>query len=428
MSDVQFFEQQGFTHDEALLEARRCLNCKHHPCVDGCVAHMNIPEMIQSFLRGNGEEAKEISTSFNAFSEICGRVCYQEIQCQGSCVYNKLGKPIQIGKLERYISDTYQNPIHIDTLAHGHIAIVGSGPAGLACAYDCAQAGLKVTVYDKNEAIGGVLRTGIPAYRLPKQILDRRIEDLRKLGVEFRLNEKVGQDLNYKKLMSKYDALLIAVGSPENNMLKVAGSDHPQVISWEYFLKIVNEGAEAFEATFSQVKDILVIGGGNVAMDVCKSAALLQRHVDLIYRRTIPMMPARPIEVEELHNHGVVVHELRDPIKIIPLLNQLQVVCKITKLEISQENPRGIIVNDEGFESFLTDLFVMAIGSGNQRQTIKGLDMDEVNKILVNDQQATSVPFVYAAGDAVTGPKTVVHALSSGKRAAKAIIAALAHE
>lgn len=428
MNDSLFHENQGYTYEEAVLEARRCLNCKHQPCVDGCVAHMNIPGMIQAFLRGDGEDAKGISSSFNDFSEICGRVCYQEIQCQGSCVYNKLGKPIQIGKLERFISDTYELPLKPEAKAQGHIAIIGSGPAGLACAFDCAKAGLKVSVYDKNDDIGGVLRYGIPAYRLPKKILDRRIKELTKLGVKFHLNESINDGKRYEALLFKYDALLIAVGSPEINSIKAEGSDHPLVIGWDAFLKIVNQGADAFEAAYSDAKNILVIGGGNVAMDVAKSAALMNRKVDLIYRRTIPMMPARKLEIDDILEHKVLIHELRDPIKVSANGNQLDVVCRITKLEVSEENPRGIIVDDEGFETFKTDLFVLAIGSGNQAQAMLGLAMDDSNKILVNEIQETSVPFVYAAGDAVTGPKTVVHALSSGKRAAKAIIAALSHE
>jgi glutamate synthase (NADPH/NADH) small chain len=428
MSDLHFPEITGFNHEDAVIEARRCLNCKHKPCVDGCVAHMNIPGMIQAFLTGNGEEAKEISSSFNDFSEICGRVCYQEIQCQGSCVFNKLGKPIQIGKLERYISDTYQNKPSIQALAQGTVAIIGSGPAGLACAYDCAKAGLKVTVFDKNEDIGGVLRYGIPSYRLPNEVLDRRINELKSLGVSFILNEEIGKSIVYENILFKYDALMIGVGSSEINMTKAEGYDHPKVVTWDIFLENVNKGKDQFETAYSSVRSILVVGGGNVAMDVAKSAALMNRKVDLIYRRTIPMMPARHIEVDDIIDNKVVIHELRDPIKIFPIHNQLEVLCKKTKLVKLEENTRGTIVDDEGFENFRTDLLVLAIGSGNQEQLINGLVMDEMNRIVVNDQQESSVPFVYAAGDAVTGPKTVVHALSSGKRAAKAIIAALTHE
>jgi len=258
--------------------------------------------------------------------------------------------------------------------------------------------------------------------------LDRRIKELTKLGVKFHLNESINDAKRYEALLFKYDALLIAVGSPEINSIKAEGSEHPMVIGWDAFLKTVNTGSEAFELAYGDVKNILVIGGGNVAMDVAKSAALMNRKVDLIYRRTIPMMPARKLEIEDILEHKVVIHELRDPIKVSANGNQLDVVCKITKLEVSEENPRGIIVDDEGFETFKTDLFILAIGSGNQSQAVLGLAMDDTNKILVNEIQETSVPFVYAAGDAVTGPKTVVHALSSGKRAAKAIIAALSHE
>ncbi len=428
MNDNQFPEYQGFNDEDAVIEARRCLNCKHHPCVDGCVAHMDIPGMIQAFLHNDGETAKAISSSFNDFSEICGRVCYQEIQCEGSCVYAKLNKPIQIGKLERYISDTYTLTLEKQNLAKGRVAIIGSGPTGLAAAYDCAKAGLQVTVYDKNDTTGGVLRKGIPTYRLPKKVLDRRIDQLIQLGVEFSLNEPITTKDHYSTLRAQFDAIVIAVGSPEINRIQVEGADLSQVIKWDEFLEIVNQGKSSFESHYGSVKRILVIGGGNVAMDVAKSAALMNRKVELIYRRTIPMMPARHVEVDDIIENKVIIHELRDPIKIIEMNHQLEVICKKTKLLISDENPRGIIVDDVGFEHFRTDLFILAIGSSNQTQAIEGLAMDETNKILVDENQATSVACVYAAGDAVTGPKTVVHALASGKRAAKAIIAALAHE
>jgi glutamate synthase (NADPH/NADH) small chain len=428
MNDKHFPELTGFSHEEAVIEARRCLNCKHKPCVDGCIAHMNIPGMIQAFLTGNGNEAKEIASSYNDFSEICGRVCYQEIQCQGTCVFNKLGKPIQIGKLERYISDTYHVEASIKAIAQGSVAIIGSGPAGLACAYDCAKAGLKVTVFDKNEDIGGVLRYGIPSYRLPNAVLERRINELKTLGVTFILNENVGKSILYDNILFKYDALMIGVGSPEINIIKAEGSDHPKVITWDVFLENVNKGKDKFEEVYGNVRSTLVVGGGNVAMDVAKSAALMERKVDLIYRRTIPMMPARHIEVDDIIDNKVVIHELRDPIKIYPIHDQLEVICKITKLINIEGSGRGTIVDGEGFENFRTDLLVLAIGSANQEQLINGLLMDESNRIIVNDQQESSVPFVYAAGDAVTGPKTVVHALSSGKRAAQSIIAALTHE
>ena len=426
MSD-HFIEPAGYTHEEALAEAKRCLNCKHKPCVTGCVAHMEIPSMIQAFLNNDGSEARRISSSFNNFSEICGRVCYQDQQCQGSCVYAKLGKPIQIGKLERFINDTYELPPRETRSLNGTVAIIGSGPAGLSCAYDCAQAGLTVIIYERSDQPGGVLRYGIPEYRLPKLILDQRIDELKALNVEFRLNQRLGIDFTLESLHESADAVLLAVGASEINALRIPGSDLDQVIQWDTFLKTVNEGPAAFDARFGHVSRVLVVGGGNVAMDVCNAAAQWGKHVTLVYRRTQELMPARPVEVSEILQHGVELHPLRDPIAIQSVGNALEVTCKITQLIPSETDPRGDIVDAEGSQTYVADLVVLAIGSSVSPIRLEGLVLDAQNRIVIDQTQATSLPWLYAAGDAVTGPKTVVHALSAGKRAAKAICERLSH-
>jgi glutamate synthase (NADPH/NADH) small chain len=426
MSD-HFQEPSGYTYEEALAEAKRCLNCKHKPCVTGCVAHMEIPSMIQAFIQNDGSEARRISSSFNNFSEICGRVCYQDQQCQGSCVYAKLGKPIQIGKLERFINDTYALPIRPVPQLNGKVAIIGSGPAGLSCAYDCAQAGLDVTIYERSEQPGGVLRYGIPEYRLPKIILDQRLDELRDLNVKFNLNQRMGTDFSLESLRDQYHAVVLAVGASEINTVNIPGSQLPHVMQWDSFLKTVNDGPQAFDARFGDLSRVLVVGGGNVAMDVCNAAARWGKHVTLIYRRTKELMPARPIEVEDILNHGVDLQILRDPLRIDWDGAALQVTCRITKLIPSETDPRGEIVNDDGTQIYSTDLVVLAIGSSVSPITFDGLTVDAQQRIVTDEHQATSLPWLYAVGDAVTGPKTVVHALSAGKRAAKAICERLAH-
>lgn len=422
-----FQEPSGYTYEEALVEAKRCLNCKHKPCVTGCVAHMEIPSMIQAFIQNDGSEARRISSSFNNFSEICGRVCYQDQQCQGSCVYAKLGKPIQIGKLERFINDTYDLPIQELPQLIGRVAIIGSGPAGLSCAYDCAKAGLNVTIYERSEQPGGVLRYGIPEYRLPKIILDQRIDELLELNVEFKVNQRLGTDFTLETLRDHYDAVLLAVGASQINTISIPGSDLPHVVEWDSFLRTVNEGPQAFDDRFGAIQRVLVVGGGNVAMDVCNAAALWGKRVTLVYRRTKELMPARPIEVEDILKHGVDLQTLRDPMEIRLAGSGLQVTCRITKLIPSEKDPRGEIVNDEGTQIYSTDLVVLAIGSSVSPIQLDGLNVDAQNRIVTDEYQATSLPWLFAAGDAVTGPKTVVHALSAGKRAAKAICERLAH-
>jgi glutamate synthase (NADPH/NADH) small chain len=421
-------EPSGFTYEEALAEAQRCLNCKHKPCVTGCVAHMEIPSMIQAFLNNDGSEARRISSSYNNFSEICGRVCYQDQQCQGSCVYAKLGKPIQIGKLERFINDTYELPKIEYPQLSGKVAIIGSGPAGLSCAYDCAQSGLHVTIFERSDQPGGVLRHGIPIYRLPKIILDQRIDELLALNVTFKLNRHLGLDFTLDSLRKHFDAVLLAVGAQEVNTVSIPGSELPQVIQWDTFLRTVNDGKAAFDSAYGATKRVLVVGGGNVAMDVCNAAARWGKSVTLVYRRTQELMPARPVEVEEVLAHGIDLQTLRDPIAILKNGETLDVLCKITQLVSSEEDPRGKIVDGVGSQTYETDLVVLAIGSSVTPIQLDGLTLDSSNKIVTDDQQRTSLSWLYAAGDAVTGPKTVVHALSAGKRAAKAICEALAHD
>ena len=423
-----FQEPSGYTYEEALAEAQRCLTCKHKPCVTGCVAHMEIPSMIQAFLNNDGSEARRISSSYNNFSEICGRVCYQDQQCQGSCVYAKLGKPIQIGKLERFINDTYDLPTIEYPQLSGKVAIIGSGPAGLSCAYDCAQSGLDVTIFERSDQPGGVLRHGIPIYRLPKIILDQRIAELLALNVTFKLNQHLGLDFTLESLHTHFDAVLLAVGAQEVNTVSIPGSELPQVIQWDAFLRTVNDGKAAFDAAYGSAQRVLVVGGGNVAMDVCNAAARWGKSVTLVYRRTRELMPARPVEVDEVLTHGIDLQPLRDPIAILKKGESLEVLCKITQLVASEEDPRGKIVDGVGTQTVAADLVVLAIGSSVTPIQLDGLILDASNKIVTDDQQRTSLSWLYAAGDAVTGPKTVVHALSAGKRAAKAICEALAHD
>jgi glutamate synthase (NADPH) small chain len=422
-----FNEPTGYTYDEALAEAKRCLNCQHKPCVTGCVAHMEIPSMIQAFINNDGSEARRISSSFNNFSEICGRVCYQDQQCQGSCVFAKVGRPIQIGKIERFINDTYELPFNDQPKIVGNVAIIGSGPAGLSCAYDCAKAGLKVTLYERSEQLGGVLRYGVPEYRLPKIVLDQRIAELKMLNVEFKMNQLLGRDFTLESLKEQTDAVVLAVGAGEINTVMIPGSDLPQVIQWDTFLRMVNEGPQAFDDRFGHVQRLLVVGGGNVAMDVCNAAARWGKHVTLVYRRTRELMPARVVEIEAILEHGVELQTLRDPIAIQATDESVQVTCKITRLIPSATDPRGEITDDIGTQVYSTDLVVLAIGSSVVPIELDGLVVDAQNRIVTNDDQTTSLPWLFAAGDVVSGPKTVVHALSAGKRAAKAICERLSH-
>ena len=418
-----FTETVGLSYEEAIKEAERCLNCKHKPCVDGCVAHMGIPSMIKAFLEGRGEEAKQIAESKNSFPEICGRVCYQDIQCEAKCVRMKMNAPVKIGLIERFIGDYYSSNKKIENENSINVAIIGSGPSGLSCALTLRQAGFNVTVFEKKSILGGVLKFGIPPYRLPNNVVDNRIEELMDLGVKFQVEENFGRTRDYMSLFNEgFDAMYLAMGASKQNFSKIEGSDHPKLIGWKQFLSILNIGEDSFHEHFKHIKRLCVVGGGNVAMDVSISAAKFGIETHLIYRRTIDLMPARKAEIEECLHLGVKVHELVDPIAVYDNEDQLHVKCKRTKLVKVDEFDRGTIVDDEGFFELDCDLMVMAIGSSVKRLNFDGLALDSQGCIIVNEQYETNIDRVYAAGDIVSGTKTVIHALSAGKLAAQSII------
>lgn len=418
-----YTETVGLSYEEAVKEAERCLNCKHKPCVDGCVAHMEIPSMIKAFLEGRGEEAKQIAESKNSFPEICGRVCYQDIQCEAKCVRMKMNAPVKIGLIERFIGDHYNSTKTITSINSVNVAVIGSGPSGLSCASTLRQAGFNVTVFEKKSILGGVLKFGIPPYRLPNQVVDNRIQELMNLGVRFEIEENFGRTRDYMSLLNEgFDAMYLAMGASKQNFSKIEGSDNPKVIGWKQFLSILNIGNESFNEHFRHIKRLCVVGGGNVAMDVAISAKKFGIDTHLLYRRSIDLMPARKAEVEECLHLGVNVHELVDPISVHDQANDLHVKCKRTKLVKLNDLDRGTIVDAEGFFELDCDLMVMAIGSSVKKLNFDGLALDSQGRIIVDDQFQTNIDRVYAAGDVVSGTKTVIHALSAGKMAAQSII------
>lgn len=418
-----YSEAIGLSYEEAIKEAERCLNCRHKPCVEGCVAHMEIPSMIIAFLEGRGEDAKRIAESKNSFPEICGRVCYQDIQCEAKCVRMKMNAPVKIGLIERYIGDHYKTENIKKPSNNKKIAIIGSGPSGLSCAMTLRQAGFEVTVFEKKSILGGVLKFGIPPYRLPNNVVDNRIEQLLEMGVQFKIEENFGRTRDYMSLLSEgFDAMYLAMGASKQNFSKIEGSEHSKLIGWKQFLSILNIGEESFHEHFKHIKRLCVVGGGNVAMDVVISAAKFGIETHLIYRRTIDLMPARKAEVDECIHLGVIIHELSDPIEVFDYENNLRVKCKKTKLVKVDEYDRGTIVDDEGIFELDCDLMVMAIGSSIKKLNFDGLALDTQGRIIVDEYFQTNIDRVYAAGDIVSGTKTVIHALSAGKQAAENII------
>lgn len=419
-------DERTLTFKETMLEAKRCLQCKHQPCVDGCVAHMNIPEMIRLFLAGEGAKARQIAVSGDCFPQICGRVCYQEIQCELKCVRNKTNQPVKIGQIERFIGDTYPSqlaPIIMPYL--GKVAVIGSGPAGLAVTHDLLCANIKVDVYEKKDYFGGVLRYGIPQFRLPNEIVLRQINDLETAGAIFLKDRNLSKTFKLADLFQQgYDAVFIGVGAAADNYMNIEGVRLPKVISWKKFMEIVNLYNEPRKhALFREVRSIVCIGGGNVAMDVVRTAKRIGMDAHLVYRRTIEQMPARTEEVQDALNEGVIFHALRDPIAVSQRDdNQTELRCSVTELKFDVENPRGVITKTQQTEVLLCDMVVMAIGSSVKSLHEEGLTTDDYHRIVVDETQKTSLENVYAGGDAVTGSLTVIHALKTGKIAAQSII------
>lgn len=425
-------DERTLTYDEAVIEARRCLQCIHKPCVDGCVAHMNIPEMIRLFLEGEGDKARQVAVSGDCFPQICGRVCYQEIQCELKCVRNKTFQPVKIGKIERFIGDIYANETKtIQAPYLGRVAVIGSGPAGLAVTHDLLKANVSVDVYEKKDYFGGVLRYGIPQFRLPNEIVLRQIKVLEDAGATFLKDRNLSKTFKLADLfLQGYDAVFIGIGAAADNYMNIEGVRLPKVISWKKFMEISNLYGEPMKhALFREVKSIACIGGGNVAMDVVRSAKRLGMDAHLVYRRDIAQMPARSEEIREARQEGVVFHPLRDPVAVSQRDDgQAELKCTITQLSFDENNPRGMITSTRETEILVCDMVVMAIGSSVKSLHEEGLTTDDYHRIVVDEKQKTSLDKVYAGGDAVTGSLTVIHALKTGKIAAQSIIAQISNQ
>jgi glutamate synthase (NADPH/NADH) small chain len=342
------------------------------------------------------------------------------------CVRNKTLQPVKIGRLERFIGDTYASQSKsIQPPYLGRVAVIGSGPAGLAVTHDLLAANVQVDVYEKKDYFGGVLRYGIPQFRLPNEIVLQQIKVLEEAGATFLKDQNLSKTFKLADLFHQgYDAVFIGVGAAADNYMNIEGVKLPKVISWKKFMEISNLYAEPMKhALFREVKSIACIGGGNVAMDVVRSARRLGMAAHLVYRRDIAQMPARTEEVKEAQEEGVLFHPLRDPVAVAQRDDgQAELKCTITQLRIDEDNPRGVITSTQATEILLCDMVVMAIGSSVRSLHEEGLTTDDYHRIVVDAKHKTSLDKVYAGGDAVTGSLTVIHALKTGKIAAESII------
>lgn len=427
----------GYSPDEAMREAQRCIQCKHPFCVEGCPVHVQIPQFIKLIAEGRFEDAAQKIKETNNLPAVCGRVCPQEEQCEARCVLNRKGQSVAIGRLERFAAD-YQmkkgmrdpeRPIKIDK----KVAVIGSGPAGLTAAADLAKLGYDVTVFESFHELGGVLVYGIPEFRLPKALVKQEIEFLRRLGVKFVTNVIVGNTLTIDDLFDDgYQAVFIGTGAGLPKFMDIPGESLNGVYSANEYLTRVNlMKAYLFPKADTPIKKahkVAVVGGGNVAMDAARCALRLGAdEVHIVYRRSETEMPARAEEVHHAKEEGIIFDLLTNPIRIIGE-NGRVTGMECIKMELGEPDASGRRrpVPVKGSEFMMeVDAVIMALGTTPNpliAATTHGLDIQPWGGIIADEATgATSRPGVYAGGDAVTGAATVILAMGAGKKAAAAI-------
>ncbi len=427
----------GYTAETAIDEAKRCLHCKHKPCVTGCPVQIDIPAFIAKVAEGDFEAAYQIIAASSALPAVCGRVCPQESQCEGKCVRGVKGEPVAIGRLERFVAD-WHNQHSTEAAArpesNGHkVAVIGSGPSGLTCAGDLARMGYGVTVFEALHLAGGVLVYGIPEFRLPKAIVQKEIDGLTALGVKVETNIVIGRTITIDELMQEhgFEAVFIGSGAGLPRFMGIPGENLKGVYSANEFLTRINlmKAYQPDSATpIQHGRRVAVVGGGNVAMDAARCAKRLGADVTVIYRRTEAELPARREEVEHAMEEGIVFRFLTNPVSIAG--DEQGWVRSMTCQEMTLGEPdasgrrRPVPVEGSAVELDM-DCVIMALGTSPNpliKQTTAGLETQRWGGIIVDEATGlTSREGVYAGGDAVTGAATVILAMGAGKTAAKAI-------
>lgn len=428
---------KGYTEEMAIDEAKRCLNCKHKPCMQGCPVSVKIPEFIAFVAEGEFEKAYQKIKETNALPAVCGRVCPQEKQCESKCVRGIKGESVAIGRLERFCADWHMKNI-VDEITvpekNGKkVAVVGSGPAGLTVAGDLAKRGYEVTVYEAFHVAGGVLMYGIPEFRLPKDIVQREIDGLKKLGVKIETNVIIGKTIMIDELVEEmgFDAIFIGTGAGLPSFMGIEGENLNGVYSANEFLTRINlmKGYKfpEYDTPVYVGKNVAVFGGGNVAMDAARSAKRMgAENVYIIYRRGKEELPARKEEVMHAEEEGIIFKLLANPERLIGEDGWLKAV-EVVDMELGEPDSSGRRrpVKIDGSEHTVEiDTAVIAIGQTPNpliKKTTKGLETNERGCIVADEKGKTSRDAIYAGGDAVTGAATVILAMGAGKTAAEAI-------
>ena len=436
----------GYTAEIAVDEANRCLHCKNAPCVQGCPVNIHIPDFIQKIKEGDFEGAYQTISLSSSLPAVCGRVCPQESQCESKCVRGIKTEPVGIGRLERFVADYHNSLENVEVnvpTPNGHrVAVVGSGPSGLTCAGDLAKLGYQVTVYEALHLAGGVLVYGIPEFRLPKKIVQKEVDTLKKLGVDVETNVVIGKTLTIDELFEMgYEAVFVGSGAGLPRFMGIPGESLKGVYSANEFLTRSNL-MKAYEENpttpILKAKRVAVVGGGNVAMDAARTALRLGADkVYIVYRRSLEELPARKEEVEHAMEEGIDFQLLKNPVEILGYHNAedrrdpkngFVTGIKVIRMQLGEPDASGRRrpVEIPGSEEVLpVDCVVISIGTSPNpliKSTTAGLEVNRHGGIIVEEETGkTTKEGVYAGGDAVTGAATVILAMGAGKTAAKAI-------
>ena len=428
----------GYNKEEAMEEATRCLNCKNARCVQGCPVSIDIPAFIHQVKEGNIEEAYKIIGKSSALPAVCGRVCPQESQCEGKCIRGIKGEAVAIGKLERFVADWAREngikPKKAEKLNGHKVAVIGSGPAGLTCAGDLAKLGYDVTIFEALHQAGGVLSYGIPEFRLPKdKVVAAEVENVKALGVKIETNVVIGKSVKIDELMAQegFEAVFIGSGAGLPRFMGIPGEQANGVFSANEFLtrnNLMKAFKEGYETPISHGKKVVVVGGGNVAMDAARTALRLGAEVHVVYRRGEEELPARKEEVHHAKEEGIIFDLLQNPTEILVDENGWVKGVRIIKMELGEPDASGrrSPIEIPGSEYDMDcDTVIMSLGTSPNpliSSTTAGLDTNKRKCIVASEENgATSKAAVFAGGDAVTGAATVILAMGAGKAAAKGI-------